>query len=297
MTLVAGWLRKNKVYLCADTKLTPPDWALNEPREGLKVFFIGTHIAVAYAGSRLAHHVISDCARCISNQGGVEEVLDILQQGRRSLSTSPGNAPDQTPDFLVATCSESPRLYLIDQAGPAREERLLGCIGNHDAASEVMRLLQSRDLEQTNPIYPADVIEQIITDERFEGVGGYPVLACGKRDGFRFVPFMKLVSPRYIPKQEERWTAVNFGTAETGGFGYISITPSYPGRNGHGFYFPQGRLGIFYSADLINERFERLRGNTASAAEFSALVSKDIGYEVVPCGELGGHVRPGLTAR
>jgi len=84
----------------------------------------------------------------------------------------------------------------------------------------------------------------VIESSEYQTVGGYPVLSKGAQEEFKFVPYMRLISPRYIPKNGMQ--TIDFGTNQTGGYGYTTITPTAVGQNGFGLFFFQGRFGYFF---------------------------------------------------
>ena len=156
----------------------------------------------------------------------------------------------------------------------------LAWIGDGEAANFVAKNFEGGSIYEFQKVF-----NRTIKNPKFTTVGGYSILAQGKEDGFKFLPYMKLVSPRYKPIKS--WKTVDFGTAQTGGFGFTTITPKQPGNNGYGIYFFQGRFGYFFHVDLQNNIAERLKARAKSINEFIKIIEREIHIPLDYCGSLG----------
>ena len=125
--------------------------------------------------------------------------------------------------------------------------------------------------------------DEVIDSQNFLTVGGHCVVARGKLSGFNFVPYMKLSSPRFIPKNEE-WESVNFGTALTGGFGFTTVVPSKEGTNGWGIFYFQGMFGEFWHVNLEKNICEVLKARAENVHNFIEIIQNEIGEELTYCG-------------
>lgn len=287
MSLVIGVIENGEVSLSADTKLTPgAAWATDQPKEGLKIFFLDREIAVSYSGTLLtAHPVICECAQLRANGSTVQDILSFIAARRSRLRSDLDLDADQLPDFLIAVASATPELYRVSGDHLPVLAGSLSCIGDNNAVSHFRSFAEHYSAISRSIV--RDGLLRIIRSPDHPTVGGYAVTARGKQAGFTFLAEMSLTSPYYPPLVGPDWQTVDFGTAESGGFGFVSIVPAEPGRNGYGFYFYQGRHGVFYHCDLMKNRFQRLTGFAASASEFAKLIGDTIGYETEAFAELG----------
>ncbi|RLA06830.1 MAG: hypothetical protein DRQ51_08130 [Gammaproteobacteria bacterium] len=70
---------------------------------------------------------------------------------------------------------------------------------------------------------------------------------------------------------------MSFGTNETGGFAWTTITPKERGKNGYGIYFFQGKFGYFYHINFSKNIAERLKVHANTADDFIQITSEEIG--------------------
>lgn len=169
---------------------------------------------------------------------------------------------------------------IVDGTVSIREDDGIYWIGDIDAA----RYIASSGANDVHTIEKN--FGDVMASPKFRTVGGHCVVARGKTEGFKFIPYMKLVSPNYFPKQDD-WETVDFGTAQTGGFGYTTVVPTQEGVNGWGVFYFQGMFGEFWHVDIESNTCELLRAYALNVQDFVRIVQDDIGIELEYCGSLG----------
>lgn len=283
MSLIIVKFENNILYVLADTQITPVDFSGEKPFDALKIFFLNQMTAIAYSGKTpLAHRIIHELyVKCsLTNDINIiSKEIEILCQQK--------DAPDfllmgLAPDFCVKKISNN-KIFDINL-------EIVAWIGDSDAANFVSKISKNGTIDELRQAF-----NLAVEDSQFTTVGGYRVVAQGTKDGFKFAPYMELVSPRYSPKSELvsrsyrpklEWATVDFGSAQTGGFGFTTITPKQLGQNGFGIYFFQGRFGYFFYVDLQNNKAERLKAYANSAKEFIEIIERKIHIPLEYCGEL-----------
>ena len=59
MSLIITKIENDKIYILADTQITPAEYLNEKPFDGLKIFFLSRMIAIAYSGAiTIAHKII-----------------------------------------------------------------------------------------------------------------------------------------------------------------------------------------------------------------------------------------------
>ncbi|MDH5444371.1 MAG: hypothetical protein OEY52_02375 [Gammaproteobacteria bacterium] len=271
MTLCLAAIQNNEVYLLADTLLSYPAKSGKKPFHGLKIIFIDAQTAIAYAGT--AEEVAQSRLYGIYKQGYRGDINILAEQIIKSF--------DEEVDFLIAQSGEKPAIAKVSGGSKsARETEGIYWIGDVDAArfvanadnSDVYRLQES--------------LSNAIENSEFDTVGGHPIVARGKIEGFKFIPYMKLVSPKYF-SLEEGWKTVDFGTSQSGGFGYTTVVPVREGDNGWGIFYFHGMFGEFWHINLESNVCEILKAYAKNVQEFTKIIQKETGIELEYCGSLG----------
>lgn len=279
MTLVVSYIEKNEVYLYSDTLVS---YSKSQGRRGfqiLKILMLSPSLVLAFSGDPAqALHIYFDLVReKIPSRLKVSDIAHLLHARCAWITSELGS--DASPDFLLAQVTPSPIVYRITD----KEFRVCpqhAWIGNGEAAARVFRT------PERNRTGVRDAMCMIISDAEFDDVGGHFVEVRGNASGFKFIPRLELTSPRYVPV--EGWNTVNFGTAETGGFGFTTITPVEAGRNGFGVFYFQGFCGFFFFVNEEQGILETLTAKNVSNAEsFMASLELEVKFRVEHCGSLG----------
>lgn len=271
MTLALALIDNGEVFLMADTQLTLPTHKEGRPFYGLKIFFLDKFTAVAYAGT--AGEVAHSRLFSILQMKGTEDIRHLAEKISKHF--------DSQVDFLLAKSGPSPTIAKVSEGMVASSSTGgLFWIGDTAAANFVTRGVAAPEGYRLQ-----DRMEEAIASPCFSTVGGHVVTAKGCAMGFRFVPYMKLVSPMYAP--EEGWQSVNFGNAEMGGFGYTTVTPREIGVNGWGVYYFQGKFGKYFRVDLENNIGEILKAHADNVEQFIDVLETEIGVQLEHCGSLG----------
>jgi hypothetical protein len=274
MSLGIVAIENSEVLLMADTQLTFPEHSGKKPLFGLKVSFLDSNTAIAYAGAgpEVAHGRVYG----IYKQGHRGD-LDILAQQIHS-------SFDRKVDFLLARTGTEPSIAKVANGQIAFQSgKGVFWVGDANAAHFVAD-------STTYSLYQLqDGLSKAIDDPRFPTVGGHCVVARGTTHGFRFVAHMKLVSPpcRQCSPGGMGWQPVNFGTAETGGFGYTTIVPKQAGTNGWGVFYFQGRFGKYWHVDLETDMCEILKAHAQNVMDFVKLIQDETGVELEYGGSIG----------
>lgn len=271
MSLVIALIENSEVFLMADTQLTFPERIGVKPAYGMKVFFLDKHTAIAFAGT--AGEIAHGRLNAIYKQGNRGDVLILAEQICNSF--------DHEVDFLLAQTLEKPTIVKVSSGSIySTSGRGVYWIGDAEAAQFVAG-------GSTDSAYQLESrLREAIADPRFSTVGGLSVLARGKVDGFRYITRMLLTSPRYSPKEGEMHI-VDFGAAHNGGFGYTTVVPKEPGKNGWGVFYFQGMYGEYWHTDFETGVSECLRAYAEKAEGFIELIQKETGIELEFCGSLG----------
>lgn len=271
MSLGIAVIEGSDVFLMSDTQLSFPENSGKKPSFGLKIFFLDRYTAIAYSGTagEIAHGRI----HAIYKKGHRGDLRILAEQINSSF--------DQKVDFLLAKTGEEPSIAKIAGGSIATQsDKGIYWIGDGDAARFVA------DTATHGAHELAEMLCIAIEDSRFSTVGGHSVVARGQTGGFRFLPHMRLVSPRCSIK-EAGWQTIDFGTAQTGGFGYTTIVPVEAGTNGWGVFYFQGLFGEYWHVDLEANVCELLIAHARNAADFIKLIQHETGIELEPCGSLG----------
>ncbi|WP_461480914.1 hypothetical protein [Porticoccus sp.] len=273
MTLAIAAIEENTVWIMADTKYTFDEIKSGKkPVYGLKVFFLDKYTAIAYATDvavEIAHQRIYDIYRRFDSANFGELVERIYCDF------------DQAIDFILARSGGSPAIAKISDGYYAIENNQgIYWVGSQAAAQFTVTSNITGFGELKNRL------DEIITGSCFPEVGGHAVAAKGDTCGFKFMPIMQLTSP-LLASISKSWQPIDFGSAQTGGFGYTTVTPKDPGVNGWGVFYFQGFYGEYWHVDLRRNIFERLVGKARDASAFAAQLEADIGHNVEIVGSLG----------
>lgn len=277
MTLVVALNENNKIRLFCDTLISFDAKLGRSAYQTIKVLSLSPTMVMAFSGSHaLAMEIFFDLYRDTSDFSDVEILAKNIQ--RLCFAVSKKFGEQSSPEFLL--------LYTIPKLTITKitDKNIIECpqygwIGNASAAAKVSRVADlGHDAIRTE-------MSCLIADREFHDVGGFLVEMQSQDGGFKFCPYMILTSPKYIPV--EGWNTINFGTAQTGGFGFTTITPLEPGRNGFGIFFFQGFVGLFFHIDVAGRKVETLRAYARSAEEFMQILAAEIGFQLEHCGSLG----------
>lgn len=271
MTLGIAIIENNEVFLMADTLLSFPEKSGKKPFHGLKVFFLDKETAIAFSGTagEMAHGRLYG----IYKQGIRGDIKALAEQISQSF--------DGEVDFLLAQSGRKPVIAKVSESTVSvREQDGVFWIGDVDAARFVA------SAENFNVYRLQESLSNAIESSQFNKVGGHSVVARGKSEGFKFVPYMKIVSPRLLP-QEEGWKTVDFGTAQAGGFGYTTVVPAKEGVNGWGVFYFQGKFGEFWHVSFESNICEILKAYAHNVQDFVKIIQDETGIELEYCGGLG----------
>ena len=272
MTLLIAKIEDDTIKVLADTQLTYASKLGKKPIDGLKLFFLDKHTAMGFSGSpddalnivKAIHHI------------GIPQSLDSLYKDIDLLK----NLGKLDADFIFMKAGPNPKIIKIHDSGVSDDNLRFAWVGSKEAAEFVV------DNVNENMMNIEQKFRSALINRKFCDVGGWVTSAIGKKNGFKFVPYMSLTSPRYIPKNNQ-WQTVDFGTAANGGFGYTTVTPKNPGVNGWGIYFFQGYYGFFYNFQQNGEVVEKLVAKNVTLDSFIEAVEKDTNIELEYCGKLG----------
>jgi hypothetical protein len=271
MTLGIAAIENNEVFLMADTLLSYPEKSGKKPCHGLKIFFIDKNTAIAYAGT--AGEVAHGRLHGIYKQGYRGDLKVLAEQILHSF--------DEEVDFLLAQSGRKPAIAKISGGMVSvREDNGVYWIGDVDAA----RFVANADNSDVYRLQEG--LSNAIENLQFDKVGGHPIVARGEIEGFKFISYMKLVSPKYF-SLEEGWKTVDFGTSQSGGFGYTTVVPVREGDNGWGIFYFQGMFGEFWHVDLESNVCEILKAYAHKVQDFVKLIQDETGVELEFCGSLG----------
>ena len=271
MTLVLAHVENEEVYLLADTRMTYDDDSLGKkPFDALKIFFFNPRIAIAYAGlQKPAHEII------------MQVYLEQYWDDAEKLSSRVAELNNRNgADFLVAESGGNKKVIKVHSGG-CTTLTSWGWIGDSGAANHIASAYTGNEIFEISKYF-----DSVTADPEFPKVGGYSVLARGNKQGFKFIPHMKLTSPKYIPTPDQ-WQTIDFGTARSGGFGYTTLSSPKHGDNGWGVYFFQGQFGYYFNVQLKESKFEILTGYANTVDGFIRLVENDIKQNLEYCGLLG----------
>jgi len=270
MSLAIAIVEDSNVNLIADTQISFPEKTGKKSCFGLKVFFIDKDIAIAYSG--IAGHIAHGRINAIYEQGNKKDLYTLAKQIFLSF--------DDKVDFLLAKTGENPSIAKVSDGYISfKINKGLFWIGDSDAARFVL------DKKTYNTFELQYKLENAIKDPQFTTVGGHAIVAKDTINGFKFLPYMNLISPRYSLEGTD-WKTVDFGTSQTGGFGYTTIVPVEAGINGWGIFYFQGFFGEYWHVDLEKNVYELLRAHAKNVEDFIKIIQDDIGIELEYCGSL-----------
>jgi len=279
MTLVLAVVRDEEIHLMADTLISFDARLGRKPYHALKILSLSSITVLAFSGGHEhAMHIFFDLFSVRAHELEIFELAKLIEHLRSQIS-SRFPSSDEVPDFLIASTTPNICVYRINDHGVSLCSSF-GWIGNPQAASYI-----SKNIHQDAQCNFSSVFRKMVCDEIFGDVGGHVVRMRGTEAGFKFMPCMRLVSPRYI--LVEGWNTVDFGNAESGGYGFTSITPCESGKNGYGIFFFQGKLGHFFHVNPATRIGETLIAYALNSSEFIRIIEREVGFSLVHCGSLG----------
>jgi hypothetical protein len=277
MTLVLASIHENEIHLKADTLISFDEKLGRTSYHALKILALSPTMVLAFSGNHeLAIRIYFDLITTDRCKLGISELAHLLVDLRIKTSV---DSPEGPPDFLIASTEPVLVIYRINDFGISRS-LTDSWIGNGAAAAVV-----AKTAALTASPYGNSGFDEIVNAGTFKDVGGHVVHMRGNTKGFKFIPKMKLVSPRYIPV--EGWQTVDFGTAQSGGYGFTTITPCEPGCNGYGVFFFQGAFGLFLHIDITRRFCETLKAYAHTPTQFIDVLEQEIGVKLEHCGTLG----------
>lgn len=276
MTLAIATIHEGKAFVKADLRLSydltfnPVD-GVDYPDAGLKIFFLGKSVAVAYAGtSQLAHAVLMQTLAELGENADAIVVAEFLRSKCQNHSDI---------EFLLARATSPVSIFKISSSVFSSAESGLYWIGDHEAANSLLLG------DNIDPFHLEQRFQLLLDSQLISTVGGIVTSAFGGNVDFKFIPKLVLTSPYFVPVPTTAWQTVNWGNANTGGFGYTTLSPVEPGRNGCGVHFFQGNLGYFFEIDLEQGIFEKLVWKSDLQTAIASL-QDNLGFDIESCGQL-----------
>lgn len=275
MTLAVASVNDGEAHLFADLRLSYELETNSDddsrPVAALKILFVSESVAVAYAGTTEDAH--------LSIRQAIESVKDVNAKNIAEFLRKKCQDNDGV-EFLLISAETPASIFKITSRIFSSSTQGQYWIGDHEAANALLNetILESILLERA--------FQTILDAQKFSSIGGIVTTAKASNGRVRFQPKMHLVSPYYLLQTQER--SVDFGDAQRGGFGYTTLTPREPGKNGWGVHFFQGYIGYFFKVNLALNRFERLTWKSNLDGAIEAL-NADLGFEVESCGKLGNY--------
>jgi hypothetical protein len=279
MTLVVAKKFEDGVRLLADWRMTV-DGATKQPSYlsgTLKAWILRPDLCIAYAGDvAAAEKAIRQVRIQFHARPDLNKVLKTLERDHR--------ARPQSLEFIVASRIEGHNLWVIKDG--ELSERAVAWIGDYHAFEKYQELEPyqhsatskpgvSPSIQQFGSMYRA--FDTLIRTAGIPSIGEVVVAVVQDETGFRYSGgAVMMPAHQDIPSGE--WTKISFGTAATGGFGYVLIAAE-AGTPAVGLYFPQGEIGaLFYPARLEEPALFR----NISQAEFCARVRQEFGFQLLP---------------
>jgi hypothetical protein len=193
---------------------------------------------------------------------------------------------ERAVDFLVAQKDPQELIRIASGSAESVSASFIGDVSAYDAYQRYFHELPVRDLprdtHRAEDFATASKMQQamstLIRNADAASVGeAYVSVDCAEA-GFRYAPramlqggFGKQLIPSGIA------TAVQFGSAATGGFGYSLLVPDAPGVPVLGIHFFQGRLGLLY-APLLSD--EPMVFPSISHDEFRSAVARELAIDI-----------------
>lgn len=279
MTLVLAEIRDEEIHLVADTLISFDARLGRKPYHALKILSLAPTTVLAFSGDHeRAIQIFFDLYAMRAHELEILELAKLLAQ-LRAQASFPSSLKGESPDFLIARTMPDACVYRINDHGVSKCSSYIW-IGNPQAAASV-----AKDIDRDDQLDVAAAFQQIVHDGAFNDVGGHVVHVRGNGAGFKFIPHMRLISPRYVPV--EGWNTVDFGNAQTGGYGFTTITPCDTGHNGYGVFFFQGGFGLFFHLNPARKICETLKAYAANSKEFIDILEREVGFTLEHCGSLG----------
>jgi hypothetical protein len=279
MTLVLAAIRDEEIHLVADTLISFDARLGRQHYHALKILSLSPTTVLAFSGGHeRALQIFFDLCTMRAYEFGILELANLIAH-LRAQTPFPSLLSGDAPDFLIARTMPEVCVYRINDHGISKCSPH-GWIGNPQAAAHVAKNITSDDRFDITAAF-----QQVVHHGVFSDVGGHIVHVRGDRAGFKFLPHMRLVSPRYIPV--EGWNIVDFGNAQTGGYGFTTITPCDSGHNGYGVFFFQGGFGLFFYIDPAKKICETLKAYATTPKEFIEILEGEVGFPLDHCGALG----------
>jgi len=281
MTLIVAKIIENQIVILSETLIKGPDHHnLNDNVHNfLKVFFLDKEYTIAYSGiKKYAHEIIKKIDLNINNFNSMIEIANYILSLKKDYANNSISC-ENNPDFLIFQKNNFDTIIEVKGLTQPKASNNSAWIGNHLAFNKFQEnyLKSNNSKDKLNRFQSA--FKEVCIDPVFNDLGENIITIIGDKKGFRYIPYMTLTSPIYsvLPpiQNSEKVYTVQWGNAEKGGFGYTIITPTETFQNGYGFYYFQGKYGIFYHIDVRNDIAETLKAYADNAKDFIGIIEKE----------------------
>lgn len=266
MSLIIARVVNGNVFMLGDTKLTFENRVTSNPFvDGcLKQYIVSNTLAIAFAGN--SAHFCAEISILLSFKKSDEIIAHAI------------NAQKKGADFqLMVTEIGAPHIKTVK--GGVLKQSKTGYVGDAVGYSCFQESFHKKSyLDQRN--FPSNIVNLrilripepcesehlysqlfnsfkcVIWSHDVPTVGGVIVSLCSDNGKFSYMNYADVISdPIKISEYTTSPKAINFGTAESGGYAVEFNENSADGGDGReiGFYFLQGGFGIYFPED--NNRF------------------------------------------
>lgn len=256
MTLVVGRIADGDIRIEADSRISDPARARNDPLCGqLKAVIVHPHACICFAGTvEYAERALTEILKGIQDDS-VSSDDDAVRVLCNVHEASGGST-----DFVLATvASKKPFLYKIAN-GQVESGAPNFWLGDRDAFEKYQKRFHSLPISSSVADRMRNAFRAVIDDELLTSVGDFHIRTCldhepGLGRIFSYEEEIMVTMQEGVTiKGGQGWQRIPMGTVEGGAFGISYLRGMSRVFHAVAAHFPYGRFGVLWCPQVSLER-------------------------------------------